>query len=63
MPRISYTNAGCYHNFIAPSYDVKLAAIVAPSDGILGDSAIVGVKIENIGNALDSCEIHWKING
>jgi len=64
LPRISYTNAGCYHNFIAPSYDVRLAAIVAPSDGILtGDSATVGVKIENIGNALDSCEIHWKING
>ncbi len=62
--RISYTNAGCYHNFVAPAYDAKLAAIVSPSDGILtGNSAVVGVKIENIGSQLDSCEIHWKING
>jgi len=62
--RLSYTNAGCYHDFVPHSYDAKVEKVVSPQNGMTtGISTDVSIQIANVGLELDSCEIHWKVNG
>ncbi|MBO7625615.1 MAG: hypothetical protein J6S82_09995, partial [Bacteroidales bacterium] len=64
-PRISYTNAGCYNDFIPSNYDASVMEITAPKNGeTTGQTADCKVKIRNMGKlALASVTIQWKVNG
>ncbi len=64
-PLTGFTNIGCYHDYKPNKYDVKMDAIVAPSQYVtVGNSANVQVTITNMGtDKLDSVEIHWSATG
>ena len=63
--RMSYTNAGCYNDFIPSNYDAGVTEITAPKNGeTTGQTADCKVKIRNMGKlALASVTIQWKVNG
>ncbi|MDD4429624.1 MAG: hypothetical protein PHG64_14720, partial [Paludibacter sp.] len=62
--RFSYTNMGCYDDFVPSTFDAKMEEIVSPVNGIpVGVNTSVDIKISNAGYILDSVEIHWMANG
>ena len=63
--RMSYTNAGCYNDFIPSNYDAGVTEITAPKNGeTTGQTADCKVKIRNMGKlALSVVTIQWKVNG
>ena len=64
-PTVGFTNIGCYHDYRPNRHDVKMDAIVSPSQYVtVGTAASVEVVVTNMGtDLLDSVEIHWNATG
>jgi hypothetical protein len=63
--RQAITTMGAYHDYIPPTYDIRILNLISPSHDITaGINSPIKITIMNMGaTAIDSIHIYYKVNG